>query len=150
MRRRLFTLAAALSAALCVAVCALWVRSYWRHDEVLLRDAMVTSADGSLDVLRWPAGQGFTLVPVQTPYGMEHALVFPGRPSPPPPHLYHFPYALVAPLLALPAMAYLVWDRRRRRRLARRPGYCLQCGYDLRATPGRCPECGSVPAKGAG
>jgi hypothetical protein len=55
--------------------------------------------------------------------------------------------------LACAALAVLpcVWVLSRAsssvRRLARLwSGFCPACGYDLRASPDRCPECGAVPA----
>lgn len=39
----------------------------------------------------------------------------------------------------------IVWTRAHRRRVRIRDGICVKCGYDLRATPDRCPECGTVP-----
>jgi hypothetical protein len=47
-------------------------------------------------------------------------------------------------LFALAPLAWLVGHRKRRRRAARvRGGLCASCAYDLRASPGRCPECGA-------
>jgi hypothetical protein len=50
-------------------------------------------------------------------------------------------WAIAAILLPLPAM----WLCRRVREVRRRrSGLCPACSYDLRATPERCPECGST------
>jgi len=54
----------------------------------------------------------------------------------------------VAVLSLLPAAVLL--HRLRQyylRRRERNQTHCRVCGYDLRATPGRCPECGMVPVR---
>jgi hypothetical protein len=49
--------------------------------------------------------------------------------------------AAVLPALWLLVFAGCRWRERRQAEA----GLCLNCGYDLRATPDRCPECGAVP-----
>jgi hypothetical protein len=59
------------------------------------------------------------------------------------------PWLLIVPhwfaalsFAALPG--YRLASRLRRRQP---PGLCPSCGYDLRATPDRCPECGTIPTR---
>jgi hypothetical protein len=70
-------------------------------------------------------------------------------------NLYHdYQAAVMVPHwfpILLSAVLPAAWATRRYRRAkARRrvrQNLCPICGYDLRATPGRCPECGAVPAE---
>jgi len=41
----------------------------------------------------------------------------------------------------------LIVASRRRQKLQKESGICAKCGFDLRATPHRCPECGTIPSK---
>jgi hypothetical protein len=71
-------------------------------------------------------------------------------PAPGPTHLFSgtsrvvlIPWYAIVLVAAVLPIARLRAARRQRHRT--REGLCLRCGYDLRATPGRCPECGAEP-----
>jgi hypothetical protein len=61
---------------------------------------------------------------------------------------YHFvgaPFWLLIVASGIPPGVWIV--RRLARRRSRRAGLCPACGYDLRTTPDRCPECGTIVAR---
>jgi hypothetical protein len=169
MRRLLrwaFNLASVVSALLFVGVCVLWGRSHWLAESVIL-------PMGKGAVLIENLRGAFVLTPVGDRSRVRHeipryqrspAMSFePAYWSGSPEEFYFMGFGryvvkgggyltLVAPswFLAaaclLPAATWWVARLRRGRREVRGAGLCPSCGYDLRATTDRCPECGAVPA----
>jgi 4-amino-4-deoxy-L-arabinose transferase-like glycosyltransferase len=188
VRRRLLDFLTVLSLLLCVAVAALWVRSY-RVGDLLshithtgsgFRERSLVSTRGRFG---WHyndeqyVGENASRGWASDQYGvgregLSRGTMSPWRMSPwetlgfyasntsdthrpmdprtrevytrtAVRQILNVPYYLPALLTAaLPAWWAMSWQRfRRRRRLAL--GLCPHCGYDLRASPGRCPECGT-------
>jgi hypothetical protein len=173
LRRHLPNFVTLLSLLLCVATAVLWARSY-RGCDALVRPAAagdrvcVTSEFGVVVVelegpvrgavqpgweyfqsplpRRWPVRGGMFGFEAYRG-GVTHFVRLP------PSSLrgIALPHGcLVLVFAALPAR-WLV--ARRRAAVARRraeSGLCPGCGYDLRATPSQCPECGDTPPKSHG
>lgn len=180
MRRHLLTICAALSLLACLALAALWARSYAVEDSVDWRRAdawrLVRSSRGhlivDLNVSDWSGGRkglryakeasnpnsladaklrGYTLSisPRDTVVRWEWGgfawwqwrsavggnsiatLIVPLRP------------AIAATALPPLGWGLVVYSRSYVRRRRRRLNRCTRCGYDLRASPDWCPECGA-------
>jgi hypothetical protein len=161
-----------LSLLLCVVTVVLWVRSYWvadcwvwypvnREDRAAVDDYFAVSELGVIyarfiprsdTLVGYPRSPTnfFTRTPDETNipfigkgvwrrmgFGYARVVGWSDQPG----WLLSFPHAAVVVVSsALPAIwLWLSFGRRRRG-----AGMCLKCGYDLRATPDRCPACGTV------
>jgi hypothetical protein len=62
-------------------------------------------------------------------------------------HTWFFPAWFAVALTALPPGWWICNKLGKRKEHRRKNHLCESCGYDLRATPDRCPECGTIPAK---
>jgi hypothetical protein len=163
-RRILLNTAAALSLLLCLAAAGDWVnsyRAYWTIRRCDLHRAIDIHSDlGALYFLRFDGlteGRGFACAYDSRPqeaWTLERrAGTMPQRWKPVRfielrdawafywygltiPH-----WVFVTTFAIPPLLRFRSWRRHRRRAKA---GTCAKCGYDLRATPERCPECGTV------
>jgi predicted Zn-ribbon and HTH transcriptional regulator len=165
--RILLNAATVVSLVLCAAITGLWVRSYrapvplvvggphgpWRFEchlgEVRLRNPTERPMTG-MEQLIWMVTQNTQ--PVDTEVFVATPGARPTEPTPPMVVVERFNAtarcgSLAALTAALPALSLTSLHLRRRRvALVERRRLCPACGYDLRATPGRCPECGTARA----
>src|SRR5262245_25057385 len=171
VKRRLFNLLAVVSLVLCLASLVLWIRDSRHFDYAAISSSsrlfVCTTFPGGLKFSSWPGqGQGRAgfrfrsfrynlpdasgqwISPPQVSWAML-GFDFKSTPSTPAGIELSVPFwFLTALFLTLPLTLVFRSVRRRRRR---GQGQCAHCGYDLRASKDRCPECGAaIPAAMAG
>jgi len=152
MRRRRFKILFAISAIVLLATVSLWVWSAREHESSFFTPTgylTLSTAQGSFRI-RTDTNLGGS---VQISHGVidwnewiffrywNHT-AFRSRKT----FILEISYWPIALLASVPLVMPLVrkaaaWNARRRSEMI---GKCKCCGYDLRATPGRCPECGAV------
>ena len=161
MARRVFNFFAAATLLLCLKFAAMWVRSYWSLDSVYFESRdhgyLISSSEGRVRAIRRDAvyqsgGVQFGSYP---PLSFNEAKqpgprvflglstgsnLFNGAPA----RWIIVPLWMLSLVSATLPLAWL-WHRRRIARRVR-TGFCFVCGYDLRATPAQCPECGARAA----
>jgi hypothetical protein len=154
MSRRLFAILSAVSILLCVASLFAWVRSYTAAYVLEYVPTVSTTTPtvswlyssrgriwiGRMNSAPFPEGWHFEPRTPTPEWAMHNFLGF-GYTKPGEARMYGIivPYWFAALALAsLPAC----WLIRNTARSRAREGICRSCGYDLRATPDRCPECG--------
>jgi hypothetical protein len=162
MARPPFTLLSALSLMLCAATAVLWVRSLSRTDafahtrgrityEVASRAGVACIAIArrtGRDIDRMPVAGELLLPDVRgrwTSHGTVRCVTAlqDGHPDDQRTTIQYFA-ASYAVLLTAAGATPLLWLALRIRGPRNRRGKCRRCGYNLRATPGRCPECGAA------
>jgi hypothetical protein len=174
VRQRLFNLLAAVSLVVCLGTVALWVSSYSAKESIeytgaggiycefesfgpgVIQVLIVHGAPPPIGLRIFPRvshAQVYSFFPAQV-FLMDGIMTAHGAitnwftPSAKLISSVHVPYRSIAVsdlhvviFLLLLISAFLMAGRRTRTRHA---GICPTCGYDLRATPGRCPECGAA------
>jgi hypothetical protein len=173
MRRKLFNFAAVLSATVCLfALLQAFDTSIHpdRYDRLLLemplpgnlqlyfRDNFVLRTRGHLNNDEWVSGRSkaiaqFNYERFHFQFEVDYWNYSTTTIYPPPEDrgpiagwTVGVPFWFVILISAPVPSIWVVRRARQRKRLRRRErGACEQCGYDLRGTPERCPECGGTP-----
>lgn len=141
-RRWLLSRLAAISLLLCAAMVILWALTL--HHE---RGISINAGQGYYWLSSrhgWLSLEKFSIPSGPSGFNRSSAATLMAKYGPRPPPLV--PLWVIALFFAgTAASCWIIGFRgfRREQRLAN--GQCPNCGYDLRATPDRCPECGAIP-----